>query len=106
MLDGWCLHALVHFQLSFVHNIRQMAPDFLVLLTDLLDQLPCCLTTTSVPEMLENLSLEPLADHGEAARLTLMFKIMYNHVSTPPGDLDLNLPANTPEAPRIRNSNT
>ena len=31
----------------------------------------------------------PLADHREAARLTLVCKIMHNHVSIPPADLVL-----------------
>ena len=61
--------------------------------------------TTSITEMLDNLSLDPLADHREAARLILMFKIMHNHVSIPPDDRDLQ-PANEPEAPTGRNCNT
>ena len=55
--------------------------------------------TTSVTEMLENLSLDPLADRREAARLILMFKIMHNHVSIPPDDLDLQ-----PASQRTRSS--
>ena len=51
--------------------------------------------TTSVTEMLDNLSL----DRREAARLILMFKIMHNHVSIPPDDLDLQ-----PASQRTRSS--
>ena len=39
--------------------------------------------------MLENLSLDRLADRREVARLILMSKIMHNHVSILPDDLDL-----------------
>ena len=49
--------------------------------------------------------LDPLGDHREAARLTLIFKIMHNHVSIPPRG-PWPSTHQPPEAPTIRNWNT